>query len=42
MNIKEKAKEFAIKAHKGQVRKNEKDNPVSPTLSHLSEWYGAK
>ena len=28
MNIKEKAKEFAIKAHKGQVRKNEKDKPM--------------
>ena len=28
MDIKEKAKEFAIKAHKGQVRKNEKDKPM--------------
>ena len=28
MNIKEKAKEFAIKAHMGQVRKNEPDKPM--------------
>lgn len=43
MNIKEKAKEFAIKAHKGQVRKNEKDKPmiIHPiSVSELLEEYG--
>ena len=28
MNIKEKAKEFAILAHKGQVRKSDKEKPM--------------
>jgi len=28
MNVKEKAKQFAIKAHMGQVRKNEPDKPM--------------
>ena len=28
MNIKEKAKEFAIKAHEGQVRKSEPEKPM--------------
>lgn len=43
MNIKEKAKEFAIKAHKGQVRKNEKDKPmiIHPiSVAELLEEYG--
>lgn len=43
MNIKEKAKKFAIKAHKGQVRKNEKDKPmiIHPiSVSELLEEYG--
>ena len=43
MNIKEKAKEFAIKAHKGQVRKNEKDKPMIMhpiSVAELLEEYG--
>ena len=43
MNIKEKAKEFAIKAHKGQVRKNEKDKPMimhPVSVAELLEEYG--
>lgn len=28
MNIELKAKEFAIKAHKGQVRKSDKEKPM--------------
>ena len=28
MNIKEKAKLFAIKAHKGQIRKSDKEKPM--------------
>ncbi len=43
MNIKEKAKKFAIKAHKGQVRKNEKDKPMIMhpiSVSELLEEYG--
>ena len=43
MNIKEKAKQFAIKAHKGQLRKNEPDkamiiHPISVAI--LLEEYG--
>lgn len=43
MNIKEKAKKFAIKAHKGQVRKNEKDKPMIMhpiSVAELLEEYG--
>lgn len=28
MNIKDKAKEFAINAHKGQIRKSDKEKPM--------------
>lgn len=43
MNIKEKVKEFTIRAHKGQIRKNEKDktmimHPIS--VAELLEEYG--
>lgn len=43
MNIKDKAREFAIKAHMGQVRKNEKDKPMiihSISVGNLLEEYG--
>lgn len=43
MNIKEKAKQFAIKAHMGQVRKNEPDKPmiIHPlSVGKLLEDYG--
>ncbi len=43
MNIKEKAKHFAINAHKGQIRKNEPDKPmiIHPiNVGMLLEEYG--
>ena len=43
MNVKEKAKKFAIKAHMGQVRKSEPDKPmiVHPiSVGMLLEEYG--
>ena len=43
MNVKEKAKNFAIKAHKGQVRKSEKDKPMIMhpiNVAELLEEYG--
>ena len=43
MDIKEKAKQFAIKAHKGQVRKSEPDKPmiIHPiSVGMLLEEYG--
>lgn len=43
MDIKEKAKQFAIKAHKGQIRKNETDKPMIMHPIHvgmLLEKYG--
>lgn len=43
MNIKDKAKEFAVKAHMGQVRKNEKDKPMIMhpiSVGNLLEEYG--
>ena len=43
MNIKEKAKIFAIKAHKGQIRKSEPDKPmiIHPiSVGLLLEEYG--
>ena len=43
MNQKEKAKQFAINAHKGQIRKNEKEKPyiIHPlSVGLLLESYG--
>lgn len=43
INIKDRAKEFAVKAHMGQVRKNEKDKPmiIHPiSVGNLLEAYG--
>ncbi len=43
MNVKEKAKEFAIKAHMGQIRKSEPDKPMimHPILvGNILEFYG--
>lgn len=43
MNLKDRAKDFAIKAHKGQVRKNEPDKPMIMhpiSVGNLLEEYG--
>ena len=43
MNVKEKAKIFAINAHKGQIRKNEPDKPliIHPIgVANLLDEYG--
>ncbi|NLA33377.1 MAG: HD domain-containing protein [Tenericutes bacterium] len=43
MNIKDKAKQFAIKAHQGQIRKNEPDKPMIMhpiSVGMLLEGYG--
>lgn len=43
MNLREKAKEFAIKAHKGQIRKSDPDKPmiIHPiNVANILEEYG--